>query len=75
MRSPKAPSSSRENTSARLSKGTSWVTGAKVLRAVPPTLCVGESGELYSGCAASSSMSLRISASYSKSEITGASSS
>ena len=40
---------------------------------VLPTCCVGESGEAYSGCAASSSSSLRRSASYSKSLISGAS--
>ena len=43
-RSSKARSSSKEKTSFRLSRGTSCVTGAKLLLAVPPTCCVGESG-------------------------------
>ena len=43
-RSSKALSSSKENTSFRLSSGTSCVTGAKVLLAVPPTCCVGDFG-------------------------------
>ena len=37
IRSSKARSSSKENTSFRLSSGTSCVTGAKLLFAVPPT--------------------------------------
>ena len=45
IRSSKAASSSKENTSFRLSSGTSCVTGAKLLFAVPPTFCVGDVGE------------------------------
>ena len=45
IRSSKARSSSKENTSFRLSSGTSCTTGANVLLAVPPTFCVGDAGE------------------------------
>ena len=45
MRSSNSRSSSKENTTLRLSSGTSCVTGAKVLLAVPPTFCVGDVGE------------------------------
>ena len=44
IRSSKARSSSKENTSLRLSSGTSCVTEAKVLLAVPPTCWVGDLG-------------------------------
>ena len=44
MRSSKAVSSSKENTSVRLSSGTSWRTGSKLLLAVPPTCWEGEAG-------------------------------
>ena len=68
-------SSSSENTSLRLSRGTGWLTGAKLESTWPPTRRVGEVGSSSSGWAASRISSLRSSASYSASVMVGASSS
>ena len=52
---PKSASSSKENTSWRLSRGTRWWTSAKPSATLPPTRWVGESGVISSGYLASSS--------------------
>ncbi|AEH54705.1 hypothetical protein BCO26_2646 [Heyndrickxia coagulans 2-6] len=59
---------------ARLSIGVSWTTLANPDKGSPPTLCVGESGVINSGCAFSISCSSRKSLSYSASGTLGRSS-
>ena len=66
-------SSSTENTSSREYIRARWVTGAKASDTSPPTSWVGESLATISGCIASRSSSRRYRASYSASEISGAS--
>ena len=64
-RRSKARISSWENASCMLSMGTWWRTCSNFSSTAPPTRCVGDAGDAYCGYACSSSVSSRMSLSYS----------
>ena len=74
MRATKSVTSSGAKALSSDSMGTPWRTGANWLEIAAPTTCDGESAMVSSGNRLSISSARRFSASYSASEISGASS-